>query len=316
MLLRLLLLAASWTAWASPAAAAAQDGRFAGAKGAELGYRIYDNDDAKGAVVLVNGFSETYLMYDELALPLVAAGFRVYTYDHRGQGVSDRLLPAIDVGYVDAFEDYVDDLATFIDTVVKPVETLPLNLVSHSTGGLIAVHYAAGHPETFRRFVFSAPFFELNSQWAPAWVAKFLVQLSCLLGRCDRFAPSQGNFIPATYPFAGNHLTHSKDRFELMRSMVWLNPALLIRGASSGFLRETIRAGEKVPELAEKITAPVLLLQAGADYYVMPGRQDAFCAKTRCEKVLFADSYHELFFESEPTRSKVLETTARFLSEP
>lgn len=298
---------------ASDAAASARDGRFAGTRGIELGYRIYDNDEAQGAVVLVNGFSETYLMYDDLARPLVDAGFRVYTYDHRGQGVSDRLLPEVDVGYVEAFSDYVDDLETFVAQVVRPSETGPLDLVAHSTGGLIAVHFEAKHPGTFRRLVLSAPFFELNSRWAPTWLAKALVTASCAIGRCDRFAPSQGNFTPDTYKFETNHLTHSKARFDLMRDFVWKNPALLIRGASSGFLRETIRAGEQVPALASRVKAQVLLLQAGVDDYVLPGRQDLFCATTNCEKVRFENAYHELFFEGEDVRGKVLETTLKFL---
>lgn len=309
------MLALLFSLFSVTAFGAAYDGRFQGAKGAELGYRVYDNDEAKGAVVLLNGFSETFLMYDELALPLVAAGFRVYTYDHRGQGVSDRLLPAIDVGYVEAFDDYVEDLRTFVDMVVKPVEPLPLSLVAHSTGGLIGVHYAAAHPDTFGRLVLSAPFFELNTRWLPAWMAEALVSLSCAVGRCDRFAPTQGDFTPTTYSFEGNHLTHSRDHFELMRTFVWQNPALLIRGASSSFLRETIRAGAKTLDLAGKIRARVLLFQAGIDDYVLPARQDAFCAKLQCERVRFDDAYHELFFEGEPTRTAVLDKTISFLRE-
>lgn len=313
---RLLALCGFLGVVAAPlAAASARDGRFAGARGAELGYRIHENDAARGALVLVNGFTETYLMYDELARPLVEAGYRVYTYDHRGQGVSDRLLPQIDVGYVEAFSDYVEDLDTFIREVVRPLEPGPLDLVAHSTGGLIAVHYEAAHPGALRKLVLSAPFFELNSRWAPGWLAKVLVTLSCAVGRCDRFAPSQGNFTPDTYQFETNHLTHSKERFDLMRDFVWKNQALLIRGASSGFLRETIQAGERVPMLAAGVKIPVLLLQAGIDDYVLPGRQDLFCKRTRCEKVRFEEGYHELFFEHEAVRSKVLDATLRFLKD-
>lgn len=58
------------------------------------------------AVVIVNGRIESAWKYQELCYDLFRQGFDVYTYDHRGQGRSERLTEDRQIGHVHEFQDY------------------------------------------------------------------------------------------------------------------------------------------------------------------------------------------------------------------
>ena len=57
------------------------------------------------AILVVNGRIECCSKYQELFYDLFQQGYDVYSYDHRGQGLSDRLIEDKQMGYVDEFDD-------------------------------------------------------------------------------------------------------------------------------------------------------------------------------------------------------------------
>ena len=75
------------------------------------------------------------LKYVQVAATLYEAGFSVYLYDHRGQGLSDRdpiLGPTEQqVAFVGSYDEYVSDLLMLIRTVV-PEQHRPVHLLVSS----------------------------------------------------------------------------------------------------------------------------------------------------------------------------------------
>lgn len=71
-------------------------------------------------IVICPGRIESYVKYAELAYDLVHTGFDVLIIDHRGQGLSGRMLSDTHRGHVDNFSDYVDDLYVFRQQEVQP----------------------------------------------------------------------------------------------------------------------------------------------------------------------------------------------------
>ena len=70
----------------------------------------------KGSLIFVNGLGENIVMYLELFYDLHLQGWSpIYTYDHRGQGLSDRILPDPHVGYVEDWSFYKEDLNTLFN---------------------------------------------------------------------------------------------------------------------------------------------------------------------------------------------------------
>src|SRR4051812_28808398 len=73
-------------------AATARSGTFTGAGGVSLHYEVHTAPKEAAALVFLNGRTENTGKYVELYHDLKERGFTVYTYDHRGHGLSQRLL--------------------------------------------------------------------------------------------------------------------------------------------------------------------------------------------------------------------------------
>jgi len=93
--------------------------------------------DPVAVIVGVHGFAEHTGRYHDLGSFLAQSGFALYMYDLRGHGKS-----LGEKGYVDKFEDFVDDTVAFFDIVRKFHPGRRTFLLGHSMGGLIAVHAA------------------------------------------------------------------------------------------------------------------------------------------------------------------------------
>ena len=89
-------------------------------------------------VMLAHGFGITMGEWNVITDKLVAAGFRVITFDQRGHGQSDR---ATDRDYTRASQ--MEDL----EAIIESLGLRSVTLIGHSMGGANAICYAAEHPE-------------------------------------------------------------------------------------------------------------------------------------------------------------------------
>jgi len=74
----------------------------------------------RGTVLLLAGRGEYLEKYHETATDLIKRGFDVYSFDWRGQGLSSRMLPNRQKGFVRTYDDYLVDLDAFIQTIMLP----------------------------------------------------------------------------------------------------------------------------------------------------------------------------------------------------
>jgi acylglycerol lipase len=128
-------------------------GELTGARGLSIRYRTWvPAAEPAGSVVIAHGFAEHSGRYEALAGRLTAQGYAVRVPDHRGHGLSEGKRTSLV-----SFDDYVADLAAVIDTVRQEWPAVPLFLLGHSMGGLIALAYAVDDGSTLRGLVVSAP---------------------------------------------------------------------------------------------------------------------------------------------------------------
>jgi alpha-beta hydrolase superfamily lysophospholipase len=111
-------------------------------------------------VLLAHGYGEHIGRYEHLADRLVADGAVVYAVDHVGHGRS-----AGERVHVTDFEDVVTDLHTLDETARREHPAIPVVLLGHSMGGLIAARYAQRYGDTLAALVLSSP---LVGRWAGA----------------------------------------------------------------------------------------------------------------------------------------------------
>jgi alpha-beta hydrolase superfamily lysophospholipase len=121
--------------------------------GGALVARTWSGGDAPSYVVLLaHGYGEHIGRYEHVAAALVANGAVVYAVDHVGHGKSEgeRVLIA-------DFEPVVDDLHEVERRAREEHPGLPVVLIGHSMGGLIAARYAQRYGDSLAALVLSGP---------------------------------------------------------------------------------------------------------------------------------------------------------------
>jgi len=279
-------------------------------------------NDKRECLIIVPGRSEGYLKYQELIYDLYQLGFDIFIIDHRGQGISERLLPNEHKGYVESFEDYNEDLNVFINTTVIPQCLKKPYLLAHSMGGIISARYLQKHPNTIKAAVLSSPMIAINSGGLPKWLAKALIysteQLNQWFSDDTWYFLGQGDVKPDAYQaktFANNPLMQSKLRYEQFTKTYQSTPEIQLGGVTVHWLEQALAAEKVVFENLHTLTTPTLVLQAGADSIVDNDAQNDFCSQLNqlhshsClngKPVVINGARHELFFESDLYRDQAL----------
>ena len=142
-----------------------QKGSLQSSDGLTLAYSYVIPAQAKATILLIQGRTESMMKYHELMWELSQQGYAVFTMDHRGQGLSDRMLENREKGHVEKFQQYVDDQQVFINTVVLSKQTSgQLLLLTHSMGGAVGSLLLAQQPTLFKAAVLSSPMHMPNTE--------------------------------------------------------------------------------------------------------------------------------------------------------
>ena len=108
---------------------------------------------AKASIVFVHGVGEHIGRYAAAIQAFSAQGYNCFGYDQRGFGRSEG-----ERGHVKLFSDYVDDLAKFIEEIVKPASGKQIFLLGHSMGSIVALAYAFRYSKKIQGLMlFSCP---------------------------------------------------------------------------------------------------------------------------------------------------------------
>lgn len=119
----------------------ASEGRFTGQDGLSIAYRAWSAvATPRGVLVIVPGFNSHSGYYGWVGSKVAGGGFAVYAIDLRGRGKSDG-----ERYYVDSFFDYADDVGGLVSLAITANPGLPVYLLGHSAGGVVACLYALDH---------------------------------------------------------------------------------------------------------------------------------------------------------------------------
>jgi lysophospholipase len=303
-------------------------GEVSGKGGVPLKFWMYPGEPQPApdpAIVIANGRTESFVKYPELAYDLGRRGYSVYILDHRGQGLSGRMLPDRQIGHVELFDDYVQDFNTFVRGVVAKRGHKRLLLLAHSMGGAIASLYLERYPGDFAKAALSSPMLE------PATPGLLPTTLACgdakdMLGRItgslNHYAVTKGPYDDHETFKTDNAYTHSERRYARERKAYADNPDAKLGGPSKKWAVEACEAGAAARKNAGRITVPVLLVSAGADTVVTATGQKEFCDTLNaahpghCTLVRIDGGKHELFIESDEFRVPALTTILQFFGPP
>lgn len=278
-----------------------------------LYWERYVQPGAKGTVVISHGFTEASVKYHEFIWYLLQAGWNCAVLDHRGHGFSARAGKQPDVVHIERFQDYVEDLHAFVQSVVLPkADGGPLCLYGHSMGGCIAARYLETYPGDFERAVLNAPMLGLKTGSMPPWLGEAACRAMILLGKGEERLYFHGDFEPD--PVFEDDVAMSRARFDLYQSMRRREKALQTSSASYRWTREAIGAGRRAVREAEKILVPVLLFQAENDTLVSGEAQEAFMKRVRKGRLVrVAGSKHEIYRSENAVLEGYFQTLLSFL---
>lgn len=274
--------------------------------------------EKKGSIIFVNGWAENLLKYTELFYDLHIKGFSpIYTYDHRGQGFSDRILSDSRVGYVENYSFYRKDLKTFIERVLKDSELNKDNLflIAHSMGGAIVLDYLQTYPSQkyFKAVVLSSPLLKIQIAH-PIFDSLILKALKLI---CKFFCLKPVPRIKAKY-VERSLMTNSSARANFVTYIEKQFPQVILDRPSYHWTLESFSAVNRVmqEDRIKKIHTPLLILQAEKEVLVSNKYQDSFCEKIpkRCY-VKKLTGRHEHFLETDIVRNKAIQETIRFFSQ-
>jgi alpha-beta hydrolase superfamily lysophospholipase len=112
----------------------------------------WETEAPRYVAVLVHGYGEHAGRYEHVAGALLAQGAAVYAGDHAGHGRSDgeRVL-------VEDLEDVVEDLGGVVAAARAAHPDVPVVMIGHSLGGIIATRYAQQHGDELAALVLSGP---------------------------------------------------------------------------------------------------------------------------------------------------------------
>ena len=268
-------------------------GTLPGCGGVTLFEQGWHADAPPAAVVaLVHGYAEHSGRYGDHARRFVDCGYQVCAYDHRGHGRSSG-RPA----YVHRFEEYVDDLAGFVEELARRHPGRPLFLMGHSMGGAVAALCVLQHAPRLAGLILSSPAVCLA-------LPSVLQQVALVLG-----------WLLPTLP------TTTLDRSGLSHDAAVVqqaeaDPLNFTGRMPARTIAEMIRAGRYIRAHAARLTLPLLILHGTDDPIIaVRGSEELYQQAGSDNKTLsLFDGYlHETF--NEPNGRIVLDTVTSWIEE-
>ena len=247
----------------------------------------------RARVLILHGYAEHSGRYEHVAAFLNERDYDVFAVDLRGHGRSDG-----DRGYVTRFGDYLGDLRALLLWSDTFGEELPLFMLGHSNGALIALQFFLhDHSPAWRGLIITSPFLGLAID-VPGWKRAMGRIMSVIY---PRLALPSG-LLPA-------HLSHDRT----VRDAYAADP-LVFKTATARFFTESERASAEVIARAAEIKIPCLILQAGEDHIADAKKSRLLHDRLGSEEKTYIEypgMYHEIMNETE--RHKPLDEIARWL---
>lgn len=226
---------------------------FRGVADHRIFYRWWEPEGAPRAVVVVShGFNSHSGHYLEVGSRLAEAGMAVYALDHRGRGRSDG-----ERYYVEHYADYATDLRTMIRIAKERHPGLPVFLLGHSAGGVIACGFTLDHQEEIAGLICESFAFRVP---APDFALAVLKGLSHVAPHARVLRLKLDDF----------------SRIPEVRQALHDDPLVADEVQPTRTVAEMVRADERLEREFGRITLPVFILHGTADRVTRPEGSQQF----------------------------------------
>jgi acylglycerol lipase len=229
------------------------EGSFEGVEGVEIFTREWQPAGTpRGVVVISHGLNAHSGLYEWAARQFTANGLAVHALDHRGRGRSggERF-------FLKKFSDWTTDLATFIDIVKAREPGLPVFLLGHSAGGVIACGYTLEHQDELAGLICEDFAYQIPAPDIALAIVKGISRVA-----------------PHAHVLKLRNEDFSRD--PAVVAALNADPLLANESQPSETVAELVRADELLKKSFGQITLPLLIMHGTADKVTSPSGSKEF----------------------------------------
>lgn len=242
--------------------------------GLNLFYRTWRPEgQVRGVVVIVPGFNSHSGYYDWTARKLASHGLAIHAIDLRGRGKSNG-----ERFYVEAFADYVSDVAALVTQAKSQDPQLPVYVLGHSAGGVVSCLYALQAQSELAGLICESFAFELP---APDFALAVLKGLS--------------HVAPHAHVLKLKNEQFSRDPAAV--AAMNADPLIANESQPTQTVAAMVRADEQLKREFPLLTLPLLILHGSEDKATKPSGSQLFhelaSSKDKTLK-LYEGHYHDL----------------------
>ncbi|NOT35702.1 MAG: alpha/beta hydrolase [Candidatus Eisenbacteria bacterium] len=250
--------------------------------------RAWCAESPRGLIAVVHGIGEHSGRYAALAERLVDRRFTVVALDLPGHG--EATGPRGDIpSWSDLRDRIVPSMFTLTRGMPGQPPELPLVLLGHSMGGLLALDYTLTHSKTVLGAVSSAAAIRIP---APPSAKVMLARVAAMLSPTTGFPDG----------IAVEHLSRDSEVLDQRRADKRVHDRITPRTYFA-----MLDAQKRVLESARRLSAPVLLMHGAADKVTDPRGSLEFTAAAPhgiARLITYQDAPHEIF--NDPARDQAI----------
>ncbi len=229
--------------------------------------------NTRGIIVIAHGLNSHSNYYQWTAEQFTAQNYAVYAPDQQGRGQSEG-----ERFYTDNIYDAVTDIDYVVELAKKAEPNLPIFILGHSAGGVLACLYTLEHQEKLNGLICESFAFKVP---APDFA------LSVLKG-VSHIAPHLH-----TIKLKNEDFSRDPEAVAVMNN----DPFIADESQPSKSMEQLVKADERLEKEFSKITLPVFILHGTDDKATKPsGSQFFYDNATSTNKTLkfYEGHYHDL----------------------
>ena len=270
-------------------------------------------NDPVGTVFVFPGRADYIEKYGGLANFCLSNNLNVIAIDWRGQGLSERLLDDKNIGHIEDFKNYQNDVEVIINEAKDAGLVKPWIIFAHSMGGLIGLRTLHDNP-VFEKVVFTSPMWGIQMPPILKSGASIIMSLISLIGKMETYAPTtspETRILNEEYEF--NKLTSDIRNFKLLRQQLIQHPDLQIGGPSSAWVSAALDEIEFQIGKEPPIT-PALCFLGEKEEIIDNLAVREFCKNwDSCDLISIPDAKHDLLMEKKMILHSLFEKLEKFI---
>jgi len=282
----------------------------------KLRVTIWNKGSLKGSIMLQSGRTEFTEKYFEVVSEFINRGYCVAMMDWRGQGKSSRVSKNPNVGHVNSFRDYDNDLNEVLSEIYTLQCPKPWVGMGHSMGGCLIASNAANN-DYFESIILCSPMLSIRMPF----VMKIFV---LIFGILSKLGFQQIEIRKPDYSiksgwgledFNENSLTSDIKRYKRSHDLVQQDYQLGVGGLTIGWIFEGLKRTLmiKYGDWMGRIKKPTLLVNATRDGLV-DYKENVLLSKTMQDlSRIDLPCKHEALMETDKIRKEVWEAIDQFL---